>query len=119
MTLITLDASKGQLVALDFPRTADGMVMPFDFQILALTTSVADGASAGSAEFVVTFDGTEIPAATLPLDTGTDHFVRIPRGRARGRAGTRMSVRFSHDELWESSDPLSITVWALFDLEGV
>lgn len=141
MTLITLDTSKGQLVPFVFGQdavaasqtdvqlpavgpeeggTVDGYAMPFDYEVVGMSAALTAAGSAGQLDLGATIDGTEDADSTLTVTTGTNLYKRVPRGKVRGVAGTRLGCELTTNSGWNGTTAdLLVTIWVLVYLEGV
>lgn len=141
MSLITLDTSKGQLVPFVFGQdalaasqtdvqlpavgpeeggTVDGYSMPFRYDVVAISTSLTVAGSAGNITVGATVDGTEDADTTLTITTGTNHALKIPRGKASGAAGTRLGCELTTHASWNGTTAdLIAVVWCIVYLEGI
>lgn len=141
MTQITLDTSKGQLVPFVFGQdalaasqtdvqlpavgpeeggTVDGYCIPFPYDIVGVSTSLTVAGSAGSITVGATIDGTEDADTTLSITTGTNHYLRVPRGKASGAAGTRLGCELTTAAGWNgtTADLLAV-VWCIVYMDGI
>jgi hypothetical protein len=141
MTQITLDTSKGQLVAYVFGQDAlaasqtdvqlpasiaeasqvvDGYVAPFPGDVIAVAWSSSAAATAGSATLGATINGTEDTDTTLTVTTGTNEYKRVPRGKCSFTAGQRIGCELTTGGTWDGTTAdLVAVVYALHYLEGI
>lgn len=141
MTQITLDTSKGQLVPFFFGQDAlaasqtdvqlpaviaeasqavDGYTIPFPFDIVGVSTALSAAGSAGTMTVGATIGGTEDADTTLTITTGTEHYKRVPRGKASGAAGARLGCELTTDGSWNgTSADLVAVVWCIVYMEGI
>lgn len=148
MTQVTLDTSKGQLVAYAFGQdavaasqdnvqipavgpeeggTTAGYTMPFKGDIVAIAVELTAAGSAGTLTVGATADGTEdidgdgtIADTTMTITTGTSHYKRIPRGKARIAAGAELGCEITSDGSWNGTTAdMNAVVYVLHYLEGI
>ncbi len=133
--------SKGQLTTLIFTQTAVaasqsavaiGVVptaadvieytMPFDFEIIAVTTGLNQAQSAGSFTANVTINTTGQTGVSNVISTAVQRArATFQRGRAAGVAGDRVGVKVTTDSGWLpiTSNDVVVTVWVLVHLDGI
>lgn len=141
MTQITRDTSKGQLVAFVFGQDAvaasqsdvqlpavgpeeggnvDGYTIPFDFDVVGVAVTLTAAASAGSATVGATVNGAELTRSTLTITTGADLYKRLPRGKARGVAGSRLGCELTTNSGWNATTAdMLVTIYVIVYLDGV
>ncbi|MCG3176911.1 MAG: hypothetical protein MOGMAGMI_01875 [Candidatus Omnitrophica bacterium] len=141
MTQVTLDTSKGQLVAYAFGQdavaasqdnvqipavgpeeggTTAGYTMPFKGDIVAIAVELTAAGSAGTLTVGATADGTEDADTTMTITTGTGHYKRIPRGKARIAAGAELGCEITSDGSWNGTTAdMNAVVYVLHYLEGI
>jgi hypothetical protein len=141
MTQITLDISKGQLVAYVFGQDAlaasqtdvqlpaataeasqavDGYVMPFKGDIVAIAWTSSAAATAGTASIGATIGGTEDADTTLTVTTETNVVKRIQRSAAPIAADARLGCELTTGGTWDgTSADLVATIYVLHYLEGI
>ena len=136
---IELGMSKGQLVALQFGQVnvaasqsdvqltgagvsgaADGYVVPFNGQILAVTYALSAAATAGSLTVGPTINGTEKTDPKITVTTGTGGYDWAPRDTAFFVAGDKLGAEITTTATWDATTAdLTVTVWVVVDVEGV
>lgn len=141
MTQITLDTSKGQLVAYVFGQDAlaasqsnvqlptaisegsqvnAGYTMPFKGEIVAVAAQMSAAGSAGSLTVGATVGGTEDADTTMTITTEVNKSLRVPRGKAPFAAGAELGCEITTDASWNgTSADLVAVVYVLHYLEGV
>lgn len=141
MTQITLDTSKGQLVAYLFGQDAvaasqsntqlptaiseasqanAGYTMPFKGDVVGVAVQLSAAGSAGSLTVGATAGGTEDADTTLTITTAVNAYKRVPRGKAPIAAGAELGCEITTDGSWNgTSADLVAVVYVLHYLEGV
>lgn len=141
MTQITLDTSKGQLVAYLFGQDAvaasqsntqlptaiseasqanAGYTMPFKGDVVGVAVQLSAAGSAGSLTVGATAGGTEDADTTLTITTAVNSYKRVPRGKAPIAAGAELGCEITTDGSWNgTSADLVAVVYVLHYLEGV
>jgi hypothetical protein len=141
MSLITLDTSKGQLVPFLFGQDAvaatqtdvqlpavmaeassavDGYTIPFPFEVVAICATTSVAGTVGTLAVGATFGGTEDADTTLSFTTGTDNYLRVPRGLASAAAGTRLGCELTTGGTWDGiTADLLVTIYCLVYLDGI
>lgn len=131
--------SKGQLVPLTFSQGAvadaqsavamtyaDGIadvaeyVMPFDYEIIAITVVSNEARTAGTVTVDATIDGT-VTGLTAVLD-GTNTFrksTKQGRGSDVGSAGSRVGAKLTSASWTPVTADVIVTVWVIVHLEGI
>lgn len=132
--------AKGQLVPLLFSQAAVAVsqtaaaltvvetsadtievVMPFDFEIIALSTSVSEARTAGTLTTDATIDTavTGLQNVINATDTLRDYATQ-PRGSDVGVAGSRVGVKLTTDASWAPiTGDVAVILWVLLHLEGI
>lgn len=133
--------SKGQLVAYVFGQdaiaasqtdvqlpavgpeegsTVDGYTIPFDFEVVAVTSTTTAAATAGQMTIGATIGGTEDTDSTLTITTETNGYLAVQRGKMRGVAGDRLGCELTTNSGWDAvtADGL-FTVYAVLYLDGI
>jgi len=141
MTQITLDTSKGQLVAYVFGQDAlaasqtdvqlptvmgeasqavDGYAMPFKGDVVAVSWTSSVAGSAGNATVGATIGGTENANTTLPITIETNKSLLVPRGKCAVAAGARLGCELTTDGTWNgTSADLVATIYVLHYMDGI
>lgn len=141
MTQITLDTSKGQLVAYVFGQDAlaasqsnvqlptviaeasqanAGYTMPFKGDIVAVAAQLSAAGSAGSLTIGATGGGTEDADTTMTITTEVNKRLTVPRGKASIAAGAELGCELTTDASWNgTSADLVAVVYVLHYLEGI
>jgi hypothetical protein len=141
MTQITPDTSKGQLVPFVFGQDAvaasqtdvqlpvvageatqviDGYPMAFPYEVVGISAALSAAATAGSLAIGASLGGTEDADSVLTVTTQTNHYKRIPRGKMRGAAGTRLGAEITTTGAWDGTTAdLVVVIWAIVYLTGV
>lgn len=131
--------AKGQLVPLTFSQGAvadaqaavamtfaDGIakvteyVMPFDYEIVAITITSDSARTAGTLTVDATVDGTVtgLQAVLNATDTTRKHSTQ-GRGLDVGSAGSRVGVKLTTSGWTPIAADVIVTVWTIVHLEGV
>lgn len=132
--------SKGQLVPITFTKTAVAAsssavamnvmdtnadvveyVMPFDFEVVAVTTSLTTARSAGTLTADVTID-TNATGFQNVISTNVARSRNTSRrGVKVGAAGSRVGVKLTTDANFApvTTNDVLVTVWVLVHLEGI
>lgn len=134
---ITNELAKGQIVAHKFfladvaasqtdvqlkesAGQVEGLSMPFDGEILAVTADLSAAASAGTLSFGATIGGTEDADTTGAITTQTARVVKVPRGKAKFVAGDKLGVEITTNSGWNGTTAdLVVTVYVQLNLVGV
>ena len=129
--------AKGQLVPLNFGQTnvaisqtdvqlvaeqADGIVMPFAGEIVAVTYALNANKTAGILTVGPTVAGTEISALTVTAANGTAVGRKVVRRRTAGfAAGAVIGAEITTDAnfLPAATAELNVTVWVILSVEGI
>lgn len=96
-------------------------VMPFDFEIIAVTVVANTPRTAGSLTVDATIDGTVTGVqAVLGATNTTRHYSKNARSADAGVAGSRVGVKLTTDAGWTPvAANVAVTVWVLVHLEGI
>lgn len=138
---ISREISKGQLIPLLFSQTAVAIsqtgvalgvmstsadvieyVIPFDFEIVAITTSLNQARSAGTMSVDATINTTAATSARNTFGSAIiRHSTKLPRNSVTGVAGDRVGAKVTTDGTWApvTSNDMVTTVWVLVSLEGI
>lgn len=141
MSQVTLDTSKGQLVAYVFGQDAlaasqsnvqlptvigeasqvnAGYTMPFKGDIVAVAVQLSAAGSAGSLTVGATVGGTEDTDTTMTVTTEVNKKLTVPRGKASIAAGAELGCEITTDGSWNgTSADLVAVVYVLHQLEGI
>lgn len=141
MSQVTLDTSKGQLVAYVFGQDAlaasqsnvqlptvtgeasqvnAGYTMPFKGDIVAVAVQLSAAGSAGSLTVGATVGGTEGTDTTMTVTTEVNKKLTVPRGKASIAAGAELGCEITTDGSWNgTSADLVAVVYVLHYLEGI
>jgi hypothetical protein len=149
MTAIERITSKGQLVKLTFGQSdvaasqtaiamnvlevrdvaasADdvlavpGYVIPWDFEIVAISILASTARTAGSIVVDATIDGTVSGLqATLDATNTTSHYLTQPRESDRGLAGSYVGVKLTTVAGWTPvTADVVVAVWVIAYLDGI
>ena len=141
---ITREIAKGQLVSYLFAQdaTADSQsavamnimettattstlpvteyVMPFDFEIIAITVVSSEARTAGTLTVDATIDGTVtgLQGVLNATDTTRDH-AKQARSTDAGTAGQRIGVKLTTASWTPVTSDIAVVVYALLHLEGI
>lgn len=139
---LTNDASRWQLVPLLFSQAAvaasqtdaqlatleagtavqavQGYVMPWEWEVLAVSAQLSAAGSAGSLTVGATVGGTEDADTTLTITTETSKYKAVLRGSICGPAGSVIGAEITTAAGWNGTTAdLVVIVWALVRLDGV
>jgi hypothetical protein len=141
MTQITLDTSKGQLVAYVFGQDAvaasqtdvqlpvaigegsqavAGYEMPFRGEVIAVAYTLSAAGTTGTFTIGATVNGTEDADTTVTVGTTADGSVRVPRGKCTFAAGDSLGAEITTGGTWDGTTAdLAVVVYALHYLEGI
>jgi hypothetical protein len=146
MSLLTPDASRGQLVALTFMQddlaasqtdvalvisegntgsaaatnAVNSIVMPFAGEIVAISARLSAAATAGQLTAGATINGTEKTVTTMTITTQQSAYKRVPRDTVKFNAGDRIGAEISTNASWNGTTAdLVVTVWCLVRMEGI
>ena len=149
MTAIERITAKGQLIKLAFAQsdvaasqaavamnvievrdaaaTADdvlavpGYVVPWDFEIVAISVLASTARTAGSVVVDATIDGTATGLqATLDGTNTTSHYLTQPRDSDRGLAGSYVGVKLTTVAGWTPvTADVVVAVWIIAYLDGI
>lgn len=141
MTQITLDTSKGQVIAYVFGQDAlaasqtnvqlptaisegsqanAGYTMPFKGDVIAVAVQLSAAGSAGTLTVGATMGGTEDADTTMTITTEVNKSLRVARGKAPIAAGAELGCEITTDGSWNgTSADLVAVVYVLHYLEGV
>ncbi len=133
--------SKGQLVPFTFTRTGVAAsatnsamqisdtaadvpeaVIPFDFEVVAVTTSITTARSAGTLTTEATINGTGTGITNVINGQSTTRSRNTSRrGQKIGSAGDRIGARLTTDASFApvTNNDVAVTVWVLCHLEGI
>lgn len=132
--------AKGQLVPFTFTRTAVAAsasnsvmqisdtavdvpeaVIPFDFEIMAVTTSLTTARSAGTITTEATINGNGSGVTNVISTNVSRSRATSRRGAKVGSAGDRIGARLTTDGSFApvTTNDVAVTVWVLVHLEGV
>jgi hypothetical protein len=101
-------------------NAVDGIAMPFDGEIVAISYNTSAAATAGTLTIGPTKNGTEVTDPTLSVTTGTSGYDRAARGTATFVAGDRIGAEITTSGTWDGTTAdLVVTVWVLLYLDGV
>ncbi len=88
--------------------------------IVAIAVELTAAGSAGTLTVGATADGTEDADTTMTITTGTGHYKRIPRGKARIAAGAELGCEITSDGSWNGTTAdMNAVVYVLHYLEGI
>lgn len=138
---VTPDASKGQLIALNFGQDAvaasqtnvqlpvnigeasqavDGYEAIFPGDVVGIAWSLSAAGSAGVFTIGATLDGTEDADSTLTVGTAANGYTRIERGKMPFTAGQQIGCEITTDGSWDGTTAdLSVQVYVLYRMEGI
>jgi uncharacterized protein (DUF1800 family) len=134
---ITNELAKGQVVALSFAQAnvaatqtdvqlkdasgqVEGLTMPFDGEILAISADLSAAATAGTLAVGATINGTEQAASTLSFTTQTARSAKIARAGARFVAGDKLGVEITTSGTWDGTTAdLAVVVYVQLNVVGV
>jgi hypothetical protein len=146
MSLLTPDASRGQLVALTFMQddlaasqtdvalvisegntgaavatnAVNSIVMPFAGEIVAISARLSAAATAGQLTAGATVNGSEKSATTMTITTQQSAYKRVQRDTVKFNAGDRIGAEISTNAAWNGTTAdLAVTVWCLVRMEGI
>lgn len=141
MTQITLDASKGQLVAYVFGQDAlaasqtdvqlptvtaeasqavDGYTMPFAGDVVAVAWSTDTAVTAGQLTIGATIGGTEDTDTTVTITAGTGGRIAVPRGKCSFAAAARLGCEITTNAGFTPvAADLVAVVYVLHDMDGI
>lgn len=140
MTQVTLDTSKGQLVAYVFGQDAvadsqsnvqipavgpeeggtnPGYTMPFKGDIVAIAAQLTAAGSAGSLTIGATGGGTEDADTTMTITTEVNKALVVPRGKAPIAAGAELGCEITTASWNGTTADLLAVVYVLHYLEGI
>jgi hypothetical protein len=146
MSLLTPDASRGQLVALTFMQddlaasqtdvalvisegntgsavatnAVNAIVMPFAGEIVAISARLSAAATAGQLTAGATVNGSEKSATTMTITTQQSAYKRVARDTVKFVAGDRVGAEITTNGTWNgTSSDLVVTVWCLVRMEGI
>lgn len=98
----------------------NGITMPFDGEIVAVTADLSAAATAGTLTVGPTVGGTEKTDPTLSITTQTTRRDTALRGTARFSAGDLIGAEITTDGSWDgTSADLLVVVYVLLYLEGI
>lgn len=134
---ITRELAKGQVVVHKFFQAnvaasqtdvqikessgqVDGISIPFDGEILAITADLSAAATAGSLTVGATINGTEDADTTMSITTQTAKVAKVKRGNAKFVAGDKLGVEITSSGAWDGTTAdLTVCVYVQVDLVGV
>jgi hypothetical protein len=95
-------------------------VIPFDFEIVAVSITSNEGRATGTLTVDATINGTEtgLQAVLDAVNTERD-YGRQGRGLDFGVAGDRVGVKLTTDSWTPVTADVAVVVWVLVHLEGV
>lgn len=98
----------------------NGLNMPFDGEIVAVTADLDAAASAGSLTVGATVGGTEDADTTITITTETAVRNVVPRGKATFVAGNLIGAEITTTGAWNgTASDLAVVVWVLLYVEGI
>jgi hypothetical protein len=101
-------------------NAADGYVMPFGGEIVAISWLLTAAGTTGTFTIGPTIGGTEKTALTSTVGTATSGRATVPRGTALFNAGDAIGAEITTGGTWDgTSADLGVSVWVLLYLEGV
>ena len=111
----------------DAAATADdvlavpGYVIPWDFEIVAISVLASTARTAGSVVVDATIDGTVTGLqATLDATNTTSHYLTQPRESDRGLAGSYVGVKLTTGSGWTPiTADVVVAVWVIAYLDGI
>lgn len=100
--------------------TVTDEIMPWDFEIVAVSVQASTARTAGTLTVDATIDGTAtgLQAALDATNTTRDTGVQ-PRGTDVGVAGSRIGVKLTTSSWTPTTADITATVWAIVHLEGI
>lgn len=107
----------------DDRNACDAYVMPWDFEVVAVSVAVAtaDARTAGTATVEPLINGSATGLTAVLNATNTQGaYTAQPRSSDVGVAGGRVGCRVTTDGAWApATADLAVTVWVLAHLEGI
>ncbi|WFE44269.1 hypothetical protein [Verrucosispora sp. WMMD1129] len=101
-------------------NAVDGYVMPFEGEIVAVSTRLSAAATAGTLTVGATVDGTEAAASAVAMTTGQSGRTRIPRGTVTFPAGALIGAEITTNAGWDgTSADLAAVVWVILHMDGI
>lgn len=101
-------------------NAVEGITMPFDGEVVAVTADLDTAGSAGTLTAGATVNGTEDADTTLTVTTQTSKTKKVTRGLARFRAGAVIGAEITTSGTWNgTTSDLVVVVWVLLSVEGV
>lgn len=100
--------------------TATEYVVPFDFEIVAISIGSDSARTAGTLTVDATINGTVTGLqAALNATTTQRAYGTQARGSDNGTAGQRIGVKLTTASWTPTTADIAVTVWALVYLEGI
>lgn len=95
-------------------------VIPFDFEIIAITVASSEARTAGTLTVDATIDGTVtgLQGILNATDTTRD-YAKQGRSTDVGSAGSRVGVKLTTASWTPVTADVAVTVWVLVHLEGI
>lgn len=121
-TAVAASSSAVALNVMDTSVDVAEYVMPFEYDVVAVTASVTNARTAGTLTVDATINGTVTGLQAVIDGTNTlrKHTTQ-PRGRDGGAAGSRLGVKLTTDSgfLPVTTNDVLVTVWCIVHLEGI
>lgn len=119
--LANVPAAQTDLQINDSSNNVQGVSLPFDSEIVAITADLSAAATVGTLSIGATIDGTEDADTTLPsITTQTARSLRVPRGRARLTNGQKLGVEITTSADWNGTTAdLVVNVYVAIELAGI
>jgi hypothetical protein len=114
-------ASQTDVQINDSSNNVQGISLPFDSEIIAITADLSAAATVGTLSIGATIDGTEDSDTTLAsITTQTARTLRVPRGKARLANGQKLGVEITTSADWNGTTAdLVVNVYVALELAGV
>lgn len=118
--LANVPASQTDVQLKESSGQVEGLSLPFDGEILAITADLSAAGSAGTLAVGATIDGTEDTDTTVTFTTQTARSLKVPRGKAKFVAGQKLGVEITSSGTWDGTTAdLAVCVYVQLDLVGV
>lgn len=119
--LANVPASQTDVQLNDSSNNVQGISLPFDGEIIAITADLSVAATLGTLSIGATIDGTEDTDTTLAsITTQTARTLRVPRGKARLANGQKLGVEITTSADWNGTTAdLVVNIYVALELAGV